>query len=465
MSNAQITAESIDLISPDIPVSRDSMGLFVDYLLSGRKSCAEWKCGLEFETFGFAAQNLERLSPVAVQQILTNMATSSDQLIYEEETLVEASVTLNDKLRGNITIEPGGQIEFSSVARRALSEIELDLDLYLKRLRTLSQQHGFIFIGGGFDPLRRPEEQRYFPKQRYQIMRPYLAGRGRRAQDMMDRTCAVQVNLDYSSEAGLGRMFSLANRIAPIVTAIFSCSPFCDGKPSGYKSTRAAAWLETDDDRAGISPLAFSETDDDFSFESYVNYLCEVPMLVARRLGRHINVAGIKFGSFLDGAYPDATPVFQDFTDHLTSIFTEARIKRYLELRSVDCCNPKFALAACALWRGLLYDDVALEDARKLMLKLVPIFEPVEYKNLQISVARHALQAKIGKTGVLDIAREIIKLAQYGLERFAPQETTYLDPLYELVIEDELTLADVLLRNWHGSWHGSITKVIDYLRI
>lgn len=463
MNNAQ--AEAIDLISPTMPISYDSTDLFVDYFLSGRKQREDWKCGLEFETFGFTKESLERLSPIVVQQVLTEMTASADQLIYEEETLVEASLMFDRKPCGNITIEPAGQVEFSGLARRGLAKIEIDLDSYLSRLRRLADQHGLIFIGGGFDPLRKLEEQHHFPKQRYQIMRPYLASRGHRAQDMMDRTCAVQVNMDYSSETRLGRMFILANRIAPIVTAIFASSPFCDGKPSGYKSTRAAAWLETDDDRCGISPLAFSELDGDFTFESYVNYLYEVPMLIARRAGRHLDIAGIKFKRFLDSLYPDATPIFQDFTDHLTSIFTEARIKNYLELRSVDCGNQKLALAACALWRGLLYDDVALEDAQKLVLKFLPVSEPMEYKGLQLSVAQCALEAKIGSASLLEIAKEIIKLAHDGLKRFAPQEIIYLDPLYELVVEDEMSMADVLLRNWYGSWHGSITRVIDYLRI
>jgi glutamate--cysteine ligase len=277
---------------------------------------------------------------------------------------------------------------------------------------------------------------------------------------MMARTCAVQANLDYGDEGDLSRKFLVGNRLAPIATAIFANSPFENGRPSGSKSSRAAAWLDTDADRAGISPPALRENS--FSPADFVAYALDVPMIFVQRDGQYTGATtGMKFGDFLAGGCRPLIPVFGDWADHLTTIFTDARLKQHLELRSADCGSLPMALAFQAFWKGLLYDACALDEA----LRIAPSLNRGEALELRTCVARDALHACTPEVNVLAVAKESIALATEGLRRVAPEELPYLDVLREQVIADELSPADILLRNWHGSWHNSMSRVIEHLRI
>lgn len=437
------------------PVSLESVSLFVENLLRGSKQESDWACGIEFELFGYdRARDFERLTPAQVQSVLAGFAPSSDHLVREGEVVVEVSAGR----MGRLTVEPGGQVEFSGAPQRELADVDREVRRYLSRLREVAEANDFTFVAAGFDPLRRLEEQRWFPKMRYEVMRPYLARRGARAWDMMTRTCAVQCNLDYGPPDDLARKFQLGNRLAPVFTAIFANSPFENGRPSGYKSTRAAAWLRTDPDRTGPAPPALGE---EFTPDSYVAYVLDVPMIFSQREGRYLNAtSGLRFGEFLEGGAGDLSPVFGDWADHLTTLFTDARLKQHVELRCADGCNPRLALAVQALWKGLMYDPAALDEA----LRLVPRLGPEDALALREAVARDALAAECAGVRVLPLAREVVRLAAEGLRRTAPEEGSYLDVLRELVIEGGICPADVLLHNYEGSWHGSIRRVLEYLR-
>jgi glutamate--cysteine ligase len=407
------------------------------------------------ELFGFHAGSFERIGPAEVQGILNDLAGSETNIEREQSIAVEARL----QSCGRLTVEPGGQIEFSSAPRSTLAKIEQDLKSYLAELCESASSREIVFIAAGFDPLRRIDEQRWYPKQRYEVMRPYLASRGARAWDMMSRTCAIQVSVDFDSEEDLARKFIVGNRLAPVVTAMFANSPFENGRPSGYKSTRAAAWLQTDPDRIGISPPALGSK---FSIEQFVDYALQVPMLFVRRDGRYVgNVSGHRFGDFLSEGEAGIEPIFQDWTDHLTTIFTEARLKQYIELRSIDCGSTEMVLAANALWKGLLYDAQTLDEA----FRLAPELKREEWFELQESVARDALDAQAAGVKIGDLARELVNLASEGLKRIAPDEVCYLDCLRQLVCDDGICPADVLLNNWHGRWNQSIALLFDHLRI
>jgi glutamate--cysteine ligase len=438
------------------PVSEDSAPLFVENLRRGAKPRSEWMCGIEFELFGYDLRTpYERIRPSQVERVLAGFAPSSNDLVYEDSLLVEVNAGQMNRL----TVEPGGQIEFSGAPQRSLQDVEREIRRYLVRLHEIAEGDCLAFLAAGFDPLCTIEEQRWFPKARYEVMRPYLARRGARAWDMMTRTCAAQANLDYGSMEDLAKKFQLGNRLAPIVTAIFANSPFENGRVSNYKSTRAAVWLDTDGDRTGISPPALSEN---FSPDEFVRYALGVPMLFAQREGRYLDTpTGMKFGDFLARGCPAIQPVFGDWADHLTTIFTEARLKQHIEVRSADCGSLSMALALQALWKGLMYDESALDDA----LQLAPKLSLAEMYELQERVARDALNARVEGVDLLSIAKEIVRLARCGLERIAPAEVGYLDVLSEQVIRDEVCPADILLRNWHGSWHHSMKHVTEYLRI
>jgi glutamate--cysteine ligase len=438
-------------------VSKESVPLFVENLLRGEKPRGEWMCGVEFELFGYdRARSFERIDPSQVERVLAGFAPSSNDLVHEGGTLVEVS----DGQMNRLTVEPGGQVEFSGAPRRSLIDVEREIRRYLSRLREIAEGHRFVFLAAGFDPLRTMEEQRWFPKLRYGVMRPYLASRGARAWDMMCRTCAVQTNLDYGSAEDLAKKFLVGSRLAPIVTAIFANSPFEEGRPSAYKSSRAAAWLQTDDDRTGISPPALADT---FSPEAFVAYALEVPMIFAQRDGRYLDgPAGMKFGDFLErGCGASAQPVFGDWADHLTTLFTDVRLKQHIELRSADSGSPSMVMALQALWKGLMYDGASLDEA----LRLAPKMNREASRELQETVARDALAARFAGVNVLGLAKEMVTLAADALARLAPEELKYLDVLREQVIENEVCPADILLRNWHGTWNGQLSRVVEYLRI
>jgi glutamate--cysteine ligase len=438
-------------------VTESSASLFEENLRRGAKPADEWMCGIEFELFGYdARREFARLGPAQVERVLTGFAPSSDDLVYEGRTVVEANAGQMNRL----TVEPGGQIEFSGAPQRRLCDVEREVARYLARLREIADAEGFVFLAVGFDPLCTIDEQQWFPKMRYDVMRPYLATRGARAWDMMTRTCAVQTNLDYGDDTDLAKKFLVGNRLAPITTAIFANSPFEAGRPSGYKSTRAAAWLATDDDRAGISPPALRENT--FSPAGFIAYALDVPMLFAQRDGLYTSApTGMKFGDFLARGCDTLSPLFGDWADHLTTIFTDARLKQHIELRSADCGNLPHALAFQAYWKGLLYDSEALDSA----LRLAPNLDRADALTLRAAVARDALATRAAGVDVLALAKESIALAVEGLKHVAPDELPYLDPLREQVITDELSPADILLRNWHGSWHASMPRLIEHLRI
>ncbi|HEX8633201.1 MAG TPA: glutamate-cysteine ligase family protein [Pyrinomonadaceae bacterium] len=439
-------------------IDESSVSLFEENLRRGAKPAAEWMCGIEFELFGYDARGGKpaRLNPAQVQGVLAGFAPASADLVYEGRTLVEANAGGMSRL----TVEPGGQVEFSGAPQRKLADVEREVTRYLARLHEIAEADSFVFLAVGFDPLCTLDEQRWFPKLRYDVMRPYLATRGARAWDMMTRTCAVQTNLDYDGEADLARKFLVGNRLAPIATAIFANSPFENGRLSGYKSTRAAAWLSTDADRTGISPPALRYNS--FSPASFIAYALNVPMLFAQRGGSYDGApTGMKFSDFLARGTDALAPVFGDWADHLTTIFTDARLKQYLELRSADCGSLAHALAFQAYWKGLLY----CPDALALALRLAPDLDADDALELRAAVARDALAARAAGVDVLALAKESIALATEGLRRVAPEELPYLDVLRQQVVADEVSPADILLRNWHGSWHRSMPRVFAHLRI
>ncbi|HEX8845238.1 MAG TPA: glutamate-cysteine ligase family protein [Pyrinomonadaceae bacterium] len=438
------------------PVSEDSTPFFVENLKRGAKSQSDWMCGVELELFGYdLRRDYARLTPQQVQRVLAGFAPNSNDLVYDGNVLIEVDAGQMNRL----TVEPGGQIEFSGAPQRKLQDVERELKRYLARLHEIAEAECLAFLAVGFDPLRTLEEQRWFPKARYEIMRPYLAKRGRRAWDMMTRTCAAQASLDYGSVEDLAKKFLLGNRLAPIITAIFANSPFENGRPSGYKSTRAAAWLDTDPDRTCIPKPALT---DDFTPESFVSYALDVPMIFAQRNGRYLDApTGMKFGDFLAHGCDGVQPTFGDWADHLTTLFTDARLKQHIELRSADCGNLQLTLALQALWKGLMYDPATLNEA----LRLAPRLNHVDALLLREAVARDALDAKQAGVNVLAIAKEIVTLAVNGLNRIAPDEVSYLDLLHQQVIEDSISPADVLLRNWYGAWNSSMSRVVEHLRI
>jgi glutamate--cysteine ligase len=428
---------------------------FTRYFIDGSKPASEWSVGPEVELFGFNRDDLSRITPRQVQAVIEGFSKEITGRVIEDGFITEA--TLDEKIEGRITLEPGGQIEFSGANRRSLAAVELGLRRYLCRLSEIGESSGVIFVAVGFDPIRGIDEQHWVPKRRYDVMRPYLARRGRRAWDMMCRTAAIQVNLDYGDLEDLAKKFALATRLAPVAAAIFANSPFEHGKLSGYKSTRYASWLETDPDRTGPSPVALV---DSFTIEEFIDYVTAVPMFFIRRDGDYIDLAGRSFKGFIANV-EGYRPILQDFIDHLSTIFTEARLKPHIEQRSMDSGSIEMVMAAQAFWKGLMYDADTLGQA----LKLAPRPGRDEYARLQMEVARHGLGARLGRTSALSLAEPLIEMARSGLRSIASDEVRHLDAIEHLVIRENVCPADILIRNFNGSWNGRIRKVIEHLRI
>ena len=426
-------------------MSEDLRREMIEYLRGGAKPRAAWRTGLELELIGYRNGDFTRLDAPDLDALI---AEFSDHLITEDGAIIGGCGPL-----GALSLEPGGQLEFSSQPYAHLDELASALKSYLEWLALAAKEKGATFLGLGFDPLRRLDEQRWMLKRRYRIMRPYLAARGRRAWDMMTRTASIQANIDFESEADLASKFIVGNRLAPIATAIFANSPFREGRLSGRKSERAAVWLETDPDRCGIAPPAL---DDDFSLAQFLDWVATVPMFFIRRDGDYLDLSGRPFGEYWRS---DPRMIFEDFTDHLTTIFTEARLKRWLELRSADGGGLEQSLAVAAFWKGLLYSPAALDEA----WRLGPRLKRDEYRELQQRVARDGLAAEYGRIKVLDLAREALALALDGLREIAPAEVEHLGAVAERVKNEGLAPADILIRNFQGSWHGRVERLIEYL--
>jgi glutamate--cysteine ligase len=403
------------------------------------------RIGVEYELAGYSRHTLERLNSSEIETVLKELSYKGS-LLFEGDQIVGATSG-----SGKVSVEPGGQIEYSSPPFSQLSEIEKDIERFLNDLRIIGEEHGFIFLATGFDPLRTSCEQNWFPKKRYSIMRPYLEHRGERSWDMMCRTCGMQTNMDYESEEDLSDKLTLGLKVSPIVTAIFANSPFERGTLSGFKSLRALTWLGTDKERTGWPSRSYKRVE----LDDFIDYALNVPIIYTSDKVSS-GFTGRAFRDFLalDGTTTD------EWIHHLSTIFTDVRLKPVLELRTGDSCKKEMLLALQAFWKGLLYSERRMKQA----LTLVPELSAEQERWLQEEVARVGLNALV-PLNVRSLATDLIDLADEGLRESNGSERGYLDILKENVKTVGISPADILIKNWYGSWHKDIRRAIDYLSI
>ncbi|MDH3580982.1 MAG: glutamate--cysteine ligase [Hyphomicrobiales bacterium] len=430
---------------------------------SGCKPADAWRIGTEHEKFGFHVADLTPLSydgPAGVRAMLDELSSR-----YGYEPVMEGDTVVALKQPGcpmgsNITLEPGGQLELSGAPLETLHETCREADRHLKQVHEIGQDLGVAFLGLGFSPKWTLEETPRMPKGRYEIMRSYMPRMGRNGLDMMHRTCTIQVNLDFSDEADMVKKLRVSLALQPIATAIFANSPFREGKPNGFLSYRSELWRDTDPDRTGMLPWAF---DDGMGFERYVDYALDVPMYFVYREGRYVDAAGSSFRDFLAGkldALPGEKPTAADWTDHVTTLFPEVRLKQFLEMRGADGGPWRRICALPAFWVGLLYDSDALQAA----WELVRDWSGEERQALRDAVPERALNAPFRNATVLDVARDVVKIAQEGLKRRARKdamgddERVFLQTV-ETIVETGRTPADTLLEQFHGEWKGDIDRL------
>ena len=335
-----------------------------------------------------------------------------------------------------------------------------EVHAHLAQVREVGDELGIGFLGLGFSPLWTRAETPVMPKGRYAIMAPYMDRKGRLGRDMMFRSCTVQVNLDFGSEADMVKKLRVSLALQPVATALFAASPFTEGRPNGFKSFRSAVWLDTDPDRTGMLPFAFEPG---FGFERYVDYALDVPMYFVKRGERYIDVAGQSFRDLLAGklpGLPGERATLSDWANHVSTIFPEVRLKRYLEMRGADGGPWRRLPAFAAFWVGLLYDEAALDAA----WDLVKDWSADERQTLRDEVPKLGFKAHIRQWSVLNLAKETLKFAEQGLarrrkhDRVGHDETGYLRPIQEFVARG-ITPAEALLEKFHGPWQGSVDQI------
>lgn len=363
---------------------------------------------------------------------------------------------------GAISLEPGGQFELSGAPLLDIHETKAELDAHFAALAAAAEPLGLSFLDLGASPKWPRGETPVMPKQRYGIMSAYMPKVGGLGLDMMFRTATIQANLDFNSETDMVEKVRVGLALQPIVTALFADSPFLDGKPTGFLSTRSHIWRDTDPDRTGMLSFAF---EDGFGFERYVDYALGVPMYFVKRGDAYHDVAGASFEDLLDGRLaqlPGERAVLSDWANHLSTIFPEVRLKTYLEMRGADAGPREHITALPALFTGLFYDDAALDQARQLTKS----WSAAEREALRAEVPQKALGAGIAGRSVRDVARDVLSLARDGLKRRAKRdasgvdETVYLAPLEEIV-ESGVTLAERRLAAYRGEWKGSIDRAFE----
>ena len=361
-----------------------------------------------------------------------------------------------------VSLEPGGQVELSGAPLPSIHQTCEEVHSHLAQMKVLGDALGIGMLGLGFDPKSRREDVPWMPKGRYKIMREYMPKKGKLGIDMMLRTCTIQVNLDFASEADMVKKFRVGLALQPIATALFANSPFTEGKPNGYLSFRANVWTDTDPDRCGSLPFVF---DKGFGFEQYVDWMLDVPMYFVYRDNRYIDASGQSFRDFMAGklpALPGVTPTMGDWVDHLTTAFPEVRLKRFLEMRGADGGPWKRICALPALWTGLIYDGTALDAA----WDLVKDWTEEERAQLVADVPKQALKASFRGRPLLDVARQVLKISEAGLKARARDngigndETAFLDTLMEIG-ESGITPAEEMLARFNGPWGGRIDHAYE----
>ena len=450
--------------TPDTPKARmpiETKAQLIEELASGAKPAEQWRIGTEHEKFPFLTDTLEPVPYHGPRSIKALLEGLRDRFGWAGVSEGENIIALSDPHGlGNVSLEPGGQFELSGAPLETVHDTCQEVHEHLTQVREVGDRLGIGFLGLGASPVWSRAETPVMPKGRYGIMAPYMDKVGSYGRDMMFRTCTVQVNLDFGSEADMVKKLRVSLALQPVATALFANSPFLDGKPNGFLSFRSEVWRDTDNDRSGMLPFAF---EDGMGFERYVDYALDVPMYFVMRDGKYINTAGESFRAFLDGKLPQLPgekPVVKDWADHLTTIFPEVRLKKYLEMRGTDSGPWRRLCALPAFWVGILYHQSSLDAA----WDLVKDWTAEERQKLRDDVPKQALNATIRGRSVQDIARDVLKLSRAGLEARGRHgckgktEAAFLDPLDEIAASGK-TAAENLLALYHGSWNGDISRV------
>ncbi|WP_453976483.1 glutamate--cysteine ligase [Brevundimonas sp. Marseille-Q4549] len=447
-------------MAENAPLSRDAL---IEAMAKGAKPKDQWRIGAEHEKFGFHKTGLERPAyegPGGIEAMLEGLQRFGWSRVEENGVLIGLERRNAEGFVASVSLEPGGQLELSGAPLLTIHDICNETGQHLMEVKQVADQIGVGFLGLGFDPLWRRDQIPVMPKGRYDIMRAYMPKVGSLGLDMMLRTCTIQANLDFDSEADMVAKFRTSLALQPIATALFANSPFTEGRPNGFLSARANVWTDTDADRTGMLGFVF---EDGFGFERYADYALDTPMYFAKRGGKYVDASGQSFRDFQVGklpALPGEYPTIKDWNDHLTTLFPEVRLKAYLEMRGADGGPWSRICALPALWAGVLYDAPSLAAA----WDLVKDWDIADHERLRRDVTRLGLKAEVAGRSVRDIAVDLVAIAKQGLKnraRFSGgmvDERGYLSEL-EDIADSGITPAERLLDLYHGAWQGDVKRI------
>ena len=444
------------------PIERPEQ--LAEYIASGEKPRDRWRIGTEHEKFGYRHADLAPLpydapeGQASIKAMLEGIGAR-----YGWSPVREGDLIIGLERDGaNVSLEPGGQLELSGAPVETIHQTCDEVNQHLAEVKSVADEMDAGFIGLGAAPIWSQDQMPMMPKGRYRLMTDYMGRVGELGTQMMYRTCTVQVNLDFGSEADMVQKLRVALALQPVATALFANSPFLDGKPNGMKSWRAHIWQNLDDARTGLLPFAF---EDGMGYERWVDYVLDVPMYFVYRDGKYINALGQSFRDFMKGrlpALPGEIPTLSDWADHLTTVFPEARVKKFIEMRGADGGPWRRLCALPALWVGLIYDQSALDAAWDLCRG----WSAEQRNGLRVAAARDGLAGEYDGLNLHDIARDVLEIAEHGLKNRArpgqgglvPDETHFLNALRESVDTGKVP-ADELLAKYKGEWAGDLSRI------
>ncbi|MFT4961609.1 MAG: glutamate--cysteine ligase [Paracoccaceae bacterium] len=441
------------------PIERHEQ--MAQYLAEGCKPKANWRIGTEHEKFGYCKDTLKPLPYAGERSIEAVLGGLRDRFGWAP--VVEGGKLIGlEKDGANVSLEPGGALELSGAPLETIHETCDEVNVHLREVKEVADEIGVGFIGLGAAPIWQHDEMPLMPKGRYRLMDDYMQRVGTSGTTMMRRTCTVQVNLDFGSEVDMVQKMRVALALQPVATALFANSPFFENKVNGHKSWRARVWRHLDDDRTGMLPFVF---EDGFGFEAWVEYMLDVPMYFVYRNGKYINALGMSFRDFLKGelpALPGEKPTLSDWADHLTTVFPEARLKQFIEMRGADGGPWRRLCALPAFWVGLMYDQGALDAA----WDLAKDWDAETRDEWRVAASVDGLQAVVGGVKMHDLAREVVTISEAGLKARAfpgagglvPDESHFLNALKDSIDSGKVP-ADELLDHYNGDWNGDISRV------
>lgn len=426
-----------------------------EYMESGCKPKEDWRIGTEHEKFGWLTANRAPL-PYAGEASISTLFQALESR-FGWQPLREGDNVIGLTRNGaNVSLEPGGQFELSGAPLVNMHEVAAELQNHLDEVASIAGPLGIRFMGIGAAPEWSNDTMPVMPKGRYRLMTEYMGRVGTHGTQMMYRTSTVQVNLDFASEADMVQKLRVALALQPVATALFASSPFFDGKVNGHKSWRSRIWRDLDASRTGMLPWAFEPG---MGFQRYVDWVLDVPMYFVYRDGKYINALGQSFRDFLKGelpAMPGEKPTFSDWADHMTTVFPEARVKKYIETRGADCGDQAHINALPAFWVGLMYDQTALDAAWDLVKGL----DAETREGLRVAASVSGLQGEANGVKLADLARAAVGLSHAGLAGRGLGEEAFLAPLVNSIKAGKVQ-ADRWLELYHGAWGGDLSRIYE----